>query len=150
MRFTFQVEPWADCVDEMRPLWQLHYKEIALDQELFKPDMDEPRYEAMQKAGSLHIVTARKESELIGYVICFVMPHFHYKSSGLVALADMYWVRPDCRNGCGVKLFVEMERTLKARGVVRSHMSCNVHFDQQALFERLGWRFTEKTFGKLL
>lgn len=150
MKYSFQTEPWAHCVDEMRPLWPMHWQEIALDQDLFKPDMDEPRYALMQQAGALQITTARCEGLLVGYVVCFLMPHFHYKSSGLVSLADMFYVLPEHRNGCGAKLFLAMEKSLKARGVIRAHMSCKVHSDQQRLFERLGWQFTDKTFGKRL
>lgn len=150
MRYTFQAESWAECVAEMRPLWVEHYREIALDQDLFTADMDEARYEALEAAGSLHITTARCDEVLAGYCICFLMPHFHYKSSGLVALADMYFVAPEHRNGCGAKLFVAMEQGLRERGVKRAHMSCKVHFDQQLLFERLGWKFTDKTFSKRL
>jgi hypothetical protein len=147
---TFQVETWAECVEDMRPLWPLHWQEIAIDQEQFEADMDEERYRGMEQAGILLINTARVDGRLVGYVLSFLMPHFHYKSSGLIAMTDMYFVLPEYRNGLGAMLFLSTEAAYRERGVKRSHTSCKVHFDHEPLFTRLGWRFTDKTFSKLL
>ena len=115
----------------------------------------------------MHVVTARDHEvpstsgnfrelpgtsgKLVGYIVCFVMPHFHYKSSGLTALADMYYILHDYRKGgLGVRMFREMERGLKARNVIRAHMSCKVHEDHTKLFEGMGWTLTDYTFSKLL
>ncbi|MGD0511266.1 MAG: GNAT family N-acetyltransferase [Candidatus Micrarchaeaceae archaeon] len=151
MRLTFKVEKWSDVVAEMRALWPLHWEELALDKDIIKHDMDEERYRHMESVDMLHIVTARADGILVGYIICFIVTHFHYKSSGFMALADMYYVLPAYRiGGCGAKLFIFMESSLRERGVVRAHMSCKVHQDHQALFEHLGWEFTDKTFSKVL
>lgn len=99
----------------------------------------------------MHVVTARDGGKLVGYIICFVMPHFHYKSSGLTALADMYYLLREYRKGgLGARMFMEMERGLKERGVIRAHMSCKAHEDHSKLFQRMGWKLTDYTFSKLL
>jgi GNAT superfamily N-acetyltransferase len=150
MKFTFRVERWQDVVDEMRPLWPLHWAEVAVNQDVIKPDCDEERYAKLQDLDMLHVITVRANGRLVGYAIWFLTHHFHYKSV-LHALADMYFVLPEFRvAGVGARLFVESEQTLKARGVIRAHTSCKVEHDHQPLLEALGWTFTDKTFGKLL
>ena len=148
MRITVQVETWDSCVAEMRAVWPKHWEEIALDKDTILQDMDEDRYKQMDTIGMLHITTVRADSILVGYAINFVITHYHYKSSGLMSMADMYYILPEY-SVVGARMFAEMERSLRDRGVVRGHMSCKVHQDHQALFERLGWEFTDKTFSKL-
>lgn len=147
---TIQVEKWADFGLDAEALFPLHWEELAMDKEVIKPDCDHEKYLNLDKLGMLHITTARQGKALVGYVVCFLMSHMHYKTAGLMALADMYFVLPEFRKGAGVRLFIEMERYLRALGVVRAHMSCKVHQDHTKLFERLGWTFTDKTFGKML
>jgi len=148
---TIHTENWKAIDQEIEEIAPLHWKELALDQLLFKPDLDHERYLAMDAAGAMHVVTARDGLKLVGYIICFVMPHFHYKSSGLTALADMYYILHEYRKGgLGLRMFKEMERGLRARGVIRAHMSCKVHEDHTRLFQGMGWKLTDLTFSKLL
>lgn len=148
---TVQTESWAAIDQEIEDITPLHWQELALDQLLFEPDLDHERYLAMDRAGAMHVVTARDGKKLVGYIVCFVMPHFHYKSSGLTALADMYYLRREYRKGgLGLRMFREMERGLCDRGVIRAHMSCKVHEDHTKLFEAMGWTLTDYTFSKLL
>lgn len=150
---TIQTESWRAIDAEIEEVAALHWQELALDKLLFKRDLDHERYLLMDDKDMMHVVTARTDDkkELVGYIICFVMPHFHYKSSGLTALADMYYLRREYRKGgLGMRMFAEMERGLKARNVIRAHMSCKVHEDHTKLFQAMGWRLTDYTFSKLL
>lgn len=148
---TFQIERWADAWHVLEPLTPDHWQEMALDKDLIKIDMDAERYQKLDEQGMIHLTTARDDGHLVGYVICFVMTHLHYRGAGLMALADMYWLRPEYRRGtAAVELFRTMEQSLKERGVVRAHMSCKVHQDHSALFRYLGWELTDYTFGKIL
>jgi hypothetical protein len=57
---------------------------------------------------------------------------------------------PEARKGGGgVRLFIEAERSLREKGVVKTYLSTKVHKDNTAIFERLGWRLTDKVFTKL-
>lgn len=148
---TIQTESWTAIDGEIEAVAALHWEELALDKLLFQRDLDHERYLLMDQSGMLHVVTARDQGRLIGYIICFVMPHFHYKSSGLTALADMYFILREYRKGgLGVRMFREMETGLRERKVVRAHMSCKVHEDHTKLFEGMGWTLTDYTFSKVL
>jgi hypothetical protein len=147
---TFEEEPWAKFWPDGQDLFPLHWKELALNQDKIKMDVDAPRYEQMEQLGMLNILTARKEGKLTGYIMSFIMPHFHYKSAGNMCLIDMFWTKPEARHGTGVRLFIEWEKRMKARGVINLITSCKVHQDHQKLFERLGYKWTDKTFMKVL
>ena len=147
-----QTQSWESIAGEIEEVAAFHWQDLALDKLHFERDLDHEAYKNLENLGRLHVVTARDDFKLVGYVVCFVMPHhMHYKSSGSVALADMYYLLKDYRKGgLGIRMFKEMERGLKARGVIRAHMSCKVHEDHTKLFEGMGWNLTDYTFSKLL
>jgi GNAT superfamily N-acetyltransferase len=149
--FTYQVERWPDVVDEARPLWDLHWQEVALDRERIPLDPDFALYAQLDAMDQLHIVTVRDAGQtLVGYHASIVRPHPHYRTS-LSAFTDLYYLLPPCRKGMvGVRLFREVERTLRARGVEKASVQTKVSLDMSRIFERLGWRLTEKVYTKYL
>lgn len=150
MMVTYQVEDWFDCVAEMKLLWPLHWEEVALNRDKIplEPDMDS--YEAYAKAGALHVVTIRADGKIVGYHVSVVRPHLHYKSS-LSAFVDMYYLHPDFRQGMtGVRLFKEVEKSLKARGVQKMFTGTKLSLDMGRIFERLGWHETERLYTKYI
>jgi GNAT superfamily N-acetyltransferase len=151
-RVTYQVESWATYAPDARPLWPQHWAEIALDHETIALDPDDARYEALDAAGVLHIVTMRTDpaGRLVGYWLGIVQTHLHYKST-LHAVLDVFWVHPAYRQGwAGVQLFRFVAHTLKARGVVKVVQGCKMHKDVSMIFERLGYTEIERVWSKLL
>jgi hypothetical protein len=145
-----KVEKWDTFWPDAQRIFPQHWKELALYQNEIPLDIDTAKYEALDKAGILLILTARTTCEvMIGYFLWFLMPHPHYKSTPM-GMTDMYFVLPGYRGGVGAKLFIEGERELKRRGVVKAITSCKVHEDHSKLLGRLGWQLTDLTFGKLL
>lgn len=145
-----QVERWRDVLAEMEPLFPLHWRELAVNQHAIKIDLDHEKYAALDDLGILHLVTARADGRLVGYAIAFLMPHPHYKSSGPMAMTDMYFLLPEFRHGAGVKLFRHFESSLRAKGIIQAITSCKRHQDHTRFLEALGWTWTDKTFVKLL
>ena len=145
-------EPWSAISPDIESVAAYHWQDLALDKLKFERDLDHAQYQVLQDMGRLEVVAVRDDGALVGYAIWFVMPHhLHYKSSGPVALADMYFLMKSFRKGgLGVRLFRESERILKERGVIRAHCSCKVHEDHTELLERMGWAHTDETFSKLL
>jgi GNAT superfamily N-acetyltransferase len=123
----------------------------GLDKDQIKHDLDYERYAKLFDMGMLFCVTVRDDAKLVGYAIYFVITHMHYKSSGLMATTDMYYLLPEYRRGgIGAKMFIVAEKGLKALGVVRAHTSCKVHEDHSELLKALGWKHTDQTFSKFL
>lgn len=150
MTVTYQTEPLADCREEIAALLKLHWDEVALDHDAIPLDTDWTSYEQMDREGQLAILTARKDGRVIGYHVTIVKPHLHYAST-LHGFVDVYFVHPDHRKGMtGVRLFIEAEKALAKRGVVKIFSGTKKHLDMSLIFERLGWRPTETLYSKVI
>lgn len=147
---TYQVEPWATFAPEAAPLFEQHWKEIALDQDVIPLRVDAAGYETLDAAGMLHVVTVREAGVLVGYWVGFVKGHLHYRDT-LHAHMDVVWLAPAHRKGlAGYRLLQTVERTLRALGVVKIVMGCKLHHDLSRLYARLGYTEIERTWSKVV
>jgi hypothetical protein len=148
---TYQTERFPDIRrEEMDELFQLHWKEIALDQEKIKLSVDYDSYAALDAMGKLHIATVRIGGKLIGYHCAIVNSHLHYKDD-LFACSDVYFLLKEYRKGrTGIKLFQFSEKSLKSMGVKKIVMNTKLYLDQSRLFEHLGYRETERIWTKFI
>jgi len=147
---TYAVEEWADTWKEMEPLWPDHWKEVAMDQDVIPLNPDLEVWDELARKRMLHLVTVREDDKLIGYYLAIIRPHLHYKQS-LSAFTDLYYLSARHRRGLtGYKLFQYVESTLKARGVQKMFAGTKMHLDMGRLFERLGWRETERLYTKVI
>jgi N-acetylglutamate synthase-like GNAT family acetyltransferase len=147
---TYAVERWKDLRTEMLPLLVRHWKEVALNHADVPLDIDEARYKQLDESDSLHIVTVRREGELIGYHVAIVTPHLHYAST-LHGITDVFWIAPECRHGVtALRMFQRVERELKALGVRKLFTATKLHLDQGSLFEHMGYRAVERLYSKLI
>lgn len=150
MELKFQTERWPEFWPDAQSLFRRHWEEIALDKDRIAYSLDEPKYRAMDEAGILHVLAARTEGRLIGYYLAFLLPHPHYSQAGLMGFTDIYFLAPEFRRGThGARLFLEAERTLRARGATKIYTSCKVAHDISPLLAALGWRFSDKMFTKV-
>ena len=148
MSITCQVESIDEVIDEMRPLWDLHWNEIALDKNRVPLNPDVQSFRLMEEMNGLHIATVRDEKKLVGYHVTVLRTHLHYRHS-LTAYVDMYFLHPDYRQGmAGIKMFKFVEDQFKKLGVERIYQSTKKHKDLGRLFERLGYKVTERIFTK--
>lgn len=148
MSVRFSIETIDQVLDDMAWLWDIHWQEIALDKAKVPLNPDVDTFRVLEQAGLLLIVTARDGEKMVGYHVTIVRPHLHYKHS-LTAYADMYFIHPDYRQGMtGVKLFKYLEGVLRERGVDRIYQGTKIHKDMGRLFERLGYKETERLFVK--
>jgi GNAT superfamily N-acetyltransferase len=164
MTVTYQVEKYADVIDEIWPMLEAHYNEIATDKQVkpFDPDLD--RYQAMEKAGMLRILTVRgvptpvhdqdyfdgKPAGLIGYYISFVMPGLHYQQTSM-AINDIMYIDPAHRGSTVayrmIKLAISDLKNLGA-DVLIIHMKCDYPF--RSLLTKLGFHLTEENWERVL
>ena len=150
---TYQVESYLDVLPELKAIYPEHYKELAANKELVKLNPDYDKYEALAKANLLHLVTVRKDNELIGYHLSVISPHLHYMNS-LTCFTDIFLVRKQFRkeeNGfIGLKLFKKLEESVKERGVQRIYMGTKLSLDISPILKRLGYSPIEQLFTKEL
>lgn len=143
-----QVETVAGVLDEIRPLFDAHWRALALDQE--KAPLD-PQYEVYlerEARGEALVVTLRERGELAGYFVGFVAPGLHYRRT-LTFIMDIFWVREDHRNRLGgFKLMRCLLRELKRRGVKRAFLGSKLHQDCGRLFAAFGFQPAETFYSK--
>lgn len=147
---SYQVEPWSAVWPELEPMWDAHWEEVAGNKAEIKLAVDMDAYAFMESRGMLHVVTVRADGKAVGYHLSFVRPHFHYKYS-LTAYTDVYYLDKAYRAGSiGIKLFREVEKTLKARGVERMFTATKISHDKSRIFEHLGWHEVERQWSKYI
>jgi GNAT superfamily N-acetyltransferase len=147
---TYQVERWAEFVEDLSTLWDAHWEEVALDKDKIKLDPHVAEYERLDETGQLHIVSMRDDGWLVGYSMFIVRPHLHYVQS-LSAFNDVYYVKPEYRGKLATfRFFQYQEATLKERGVERMFTGTKMHLDNGRFFERLGWTETERLYTKYI
>jgi GNAT superfamily N-acetyltransferase len=150
MSVVFKVEQWSDVLHELRPLFSLLWEDVALDKERFVAKHDDVKYTALDKAGILHLVTARLDGTLIGYFVSMLTPNPHYVDAGLMAFTDQYYIIPEYRKGnTGLKLFAFVEKCWLEKGVVKAYNSHKLHRDRGPMFRMLGWKPTDLIYTKV-
>lgn len=147
---VYSVEKLSECLEEIKPLLEHHYEEVAMYKDKIKLEPDYDKYLSMADDGLLHVVTARDEGKLIGYFVSFLLPHIHY-SSTVYAVNDILFIDKEYRNAkVGLGLFSYAEEQLKAEGasVIVIHMKTSVPFD--SLCEGLGYDYAERNYSKYI
>ena len=146
----YKEETYEQVINEIKPLLENHYDEIALDKDVIKLNPDYDMYKKLCNSGAMRIITARDDGKLVGYLIALIKYHLHYKDS-LTAIDDIFYVDKSYRKGLtGVKLFIKTEEILKKYGVQRVVLNTKLHHDVGAIFDRLGYKETERVFTKII
>lgn len=146
----YQEETFEQVIEDIKPLLEDHWEEIALHKDSIKLNPNYARYEELFKSGNMKIVTARDNEKLVGYCIMLLYYHIHYKDS-FMAMDDIFFIAKEYRKGLtGVKLFIKTEEIMKQYGVTKLSMNVKVHNDVGSIFERLGYKETERMFTKMI
>lgn len=153
---TYQLESFTQRLEELRPLLDVHWHELALNQDKVPLDVCWEIYLARDAAEGILFVTVRDDSRLMGYFIGFIAPGLHYRTC-LTLQMDVFWLHPDLRDEDSLSqveaemisedLFAEVQRQAKARGVQRIFVGSKLHKDASAMFERLGYLEVERYFS---
>lgn len=149
-------ESLTATLDELKPLFDPHWRELALDQDKVPLDPQYDIYLARDALGEVLLVTARDNGKLIGYFIGFVAPGLHYKTC-LTLTMDIFWIHPDYRGEdslskmeelfVGEELFKVAHAAAKMRGVQRIFVGSKLHKDASFLFEQLKYREVERYYS---
>lgn len=150
MNVTYQVENFESLIPELKFFVGPHWAELGLDHQDVPVDMDWGRYVKMDNEKTLHVVTTRIDGELIGYCFHVVSGLLHYKST-LHAVADLYYVKPEYRKSkVGVGMFLFVEQSLKALGVIKIITATKTHLHHGPLFLGLGYKEIETVYSKII
>ena len=77
MAIKYQQEFLHSVVEDIKPLLEEHWEEVALNKDKIKINPDWEAYFSLESQGKLDIFTARDEGVLVGYFVVFVYPHIH-------------------------------------------------------------------------
>lgn len=146
----YKVETIKDCLEEMKPLLLLHYKEVAMYQDKIELDPDYDKYLSYEDLGMIHLVTVREDGELVGYHLSTLINNLHYKQDKY-AVNDILYIKESLRNSkVGLEMFKYAEETLKEEGVsvMTVHMKTALPFD--SLCEGLDYDYAERIYTKYI
>ena len=146
----YREESFTNVKDDIKPLIEKHWEQIALNKDKIKLNPDWEAYQSLYMSGNLKIYTARDDGELVGYFIVGVSPNIHYKDH-LFATCDIIYVKPDKRAGMtGFKLSKFAEARLKELGVSVININTKVHAPFDSLMERMSYNLIERLYSKYI
>lgn len=146
----YHVERLADVFDEIQPMLENHWQEIALHKDSIELNVNWPAYERMDEDGRLHICTAREGDKLIGYFVNIIVPHLHYQDH-LFSHNDVIYVDPEYRKGFTAWRLIKFateQLTIAGVSVMMINIKRHKPFDQ--LLRRLKFTETESIYSKRL
>lgn len=146
----FALENLGNVKEDIKPLIEEHWKEIALDKGAIKLNPDWDAYGAYDFIGSLRVYTAREDGQLMGYFVVLVSRSLHYKDHTF-ANNDIIFLKKEARQGLtGFKLIKYAVQQLEAEGVSKIHINTKIHQPFDVVLERLGFNCIERIYSKCL
>lgn len=143
---TAHVERLADNLEELKPFFDPHWQELALNKDTVPLDPQYEIYLERDRAGQVLCVVLREAGRILAYFVGFVAPALHYRTC-LTLQMDIFWLHPDYRDGDSLQaverdmLCMQLFEAVKAegqrRGVQRAYYGSKMHKDAAALFEAL-------------
>jgi hypothetical protein len=132
--------------EEMMPLIQSHYLEIARFQDIpLDPNFE--LYMKLDSAGALRVFTARSEEGLLlGYGCFLVHSHLHFKNS-LQAFHDLLFIEKAARGHGG--LFIKYcDDQLTLEGVKVISYGVSIQNDWGAILKRRGYEAIDTVYAR--
>lgn len=145
----YQRECLHDILDELRPLLQVHWEEIAHYPDI-KLDPDYAGFLKLEELGFLRCYTGRDEGKMVAYAIFLVKESLHYQTS-LQATQDILFVHPDYRKGMtGFRLVRFCDGELKREGVQVVYHHVKAAHNWGNLLEHMGYGLVDLIYAKRL
>ncbi|MGB0848755.1 MAG: GNAT family N-acetyltransferase [Thiolinea sp.] len=136
---SIQVESFKACREELGPIFEQHYKELALHTDKVPLDPDWKSYYLKEFIDELLFITARDEGVLVGYYSGIISTELHYKSTVSLKM-DLIYIHPDLRKtGLGNQLMDFVEREAMARGCQRIFNGGKDHKDIGGFWAKRGY-----------
>lgn len=156
MTVTSHVERLVHCLEELKPLFEPHWAELALDQDKVPLDPQYDNYLTRDALGEVLCVTLRDEGRIVAYFVGFVAPGMHYRTC-LTLTMDIFWLHPDYRAPDSLdrveremlclQLFGAVEKEGRRRGIKRVFYGSKLSAEAGELFRELGLREVERYYS---
>lgn len=150
MGLDYKQEFVWQVADEIKPLLDMHWRDIATNKDVIKLNPDWEAYHSLEGQGKLKVFTARDAGTLVGYFVVLVGHNIHYKDH-LFAANDIIYLHKDHRKGfAGIRLINFAEKCLTADGVSTLTINTKVHQPFDAILERMKYKLVERVYSKYL
>src|SRR6185369_483724 len=127
---TFQWEPFDELIVECAPLVRRHFAEVALFTDKLPLVPDWKMALNLASAGVLHVLTARANGVLIGYIFNLLLPSMF--CSVPWATVHGFWIDPLYREGrVGIDLFKKNEEGMRERGAKALSLESMLHIQPE-------------------
>jgi hypothetical protein len=156
---TAHVERLQDTLEELKPMFDPHWAELALDQDKVALDPQYGVYLDREAQGQVLLVVLRELGKVVAYFVGFVAPALHYQRC-LTLQMDIFWLHPDYRDPdsltaleahmLSMQLFETVREEAKRRGVERVFYGSKLHADASRVFEELGMVEVERYYSAWL
>lgn len=146
----FKKEFISEVRDEIEPMLEQHYLEVAMYQDHIKLNPDWQGYENMEDMDLMYIFTMRDDEKLVGYSVFFITPHLHYQDHEY-AVNDIVYIDPEYRGTEHTpNFFMYCQDEMKDNGasVITYHMKVFKPF--HTLMEILGYDHAEHLYMKYI
>lgn len=149
-RVNYQQEFLVQVENDIRPLLEEHWQEIALNRDKIKLNPDWEMYHYLESKDLLKIFTAREGDKLVGYFVVVTSYNLHYKDH-IFAVNDVIYLHPDYRKGrTGIKLIQFAEKCLQQDGVSVLTINTKVHRPFDVVMKFLGFGLIERVYSKYI
>lgn len=146
----YGLDSFVGIQEEIEPLLDDHWEEIALNKDTIKLNPDWKKYALLDAHNMLRVFTARDDGKLIGYFVVIVETALHY-SDHVFAHNDIIFLAKEYRRGMtGVKLIKYAEKCLAQEGVKQLFINTKRHQPFDPILERLKFNEVEKVYAKVL
>ncbi len=146
MTITAQVEKLTDRLEELKPFFPEHHRELGIYQDRMPLDPMYDVYKKHDEAGQALLVTLRKDGVMVGYFVGFITPGLHYQQT-LTCKMDITYIHPEHRgDGSGIVLFNAVKAALRQRGVKLWWVGSKNHKPIEAFYRAFGFEHQEAYF----
>jgi GNAT superfamily N-acetyltransferase len=148
--YEYQEERYQDVIEEMKPLLEEHYQEVAMYQEVVNFNPNYELYETMADQGIVDFFTCRKDGELIGYCVTFLQMNPHYQDH-IYAVNDVIYVAPEHRHTeVAPEMITRLEDRMIEKGVSVMSFHMKIFKPFESLMDALAFDKAEYVFMKLI
>ena len=146
----YAIEQISNIQEELQPLLDLHWQQIALNKDKIKLNPDWQKYIALNDNGLLYFYSAREDKKLVGYFVVTASTSMHY-ADHLFGICDIIFIHPDYRRGsAGMRLIKFAEAHLKSIGVSCIYINTKTHAPFDALLDKLQYTCIERVYSKYI